>query len=96
MGDTRNRSLWIAVGVSAVVHLAVLLIPGWRLPSEEANVLPPLDARLAPLPKPSIRPVDDEKRVVLGDAPAPRPKPKPRKPTRPAEPAPAKIGRAHV
>lgn len=89
MGDTRNRSLWIAVGVSAVVHLAVLLIPGWRLPSEEANVLPPLDARLAPLPKPSIRPVDDEKRVVLGDAPAPRPKPKPRKPARPAEPAPA-------
>ncbi len=89
MGVAPNRSLWVAIAVSAVVHLAVLLIPGWRLPSEDANVLPPLDARLAPLPKPSIRPPDDDKRVVLGDAPPPRPRPKPRKPAHPADPRPA-------
>lgn len=81
----RNRSLTVAIAVSAVVHLFVLMGPSWRLPTEDASVLPPLDARLMPLPKPSLR-QPDEKRAVLGDAPPPRPRPKPRKPARPAEP----------
>ena len=75
----------MAIAVSAVVHLIVLMSPSWRLPTEDASVLPPLDARLTPLPKPALR-QSDEKRVVLGDAPPPRPRPRPRKPSRPAEP----------
>ena len=81
----RNRSLVVAIAASAVVHLFVLMGPSWRLPTEDASVLPPLDARLTPLPKPGLR-QPDEKRVVLGDAPPPRPRPRPRKPVRPAEP----------
>lgn len=81
----RNRSLAVAIAASAIVHLFVLMGPSWRLPTEDASVLPPLDARLTPLPKPGLR-QPDEKRVVLGDAPPPRPRPRPRKQVRPAEP----------
>ena len=88
MVGTRKRdlSLFVAVAISAAVHLAVLLGPAWRLPADDATVLPPLSARLTPLPRPTVV-QPDEKRVVLGDAPPPRPRPKPRRPVRPAEPA---------
>ena len=85
-GRSKNRSLFVAIALSAMVHFFVLMAPAWRLPSDEASVLPPLDVLLTPLPKPSVRQPDDEKRVVLGDAPPPRPRPKPKKPARPAEP----------
>ncbi|WP_298595604.1 DUF3108 domain-containing protein [Zoogloea sp.] len=87
MAGTRKRdlSLFVAIAISAAVHLAVLLGPAWRLPADNASVLPPLEARLTPLPRPTaVEP--DEKRVVLGDAPPPKPRPRPRRPVRPAEP----------
>ena len=83
VGRPRNRSLALAILLSVVAHFVVLLGPAWRLPTDEAAVLPPLDARLAAPPKPDVRPPDDEKRAVLGDAPPPRPLPRPRKPARP-------------
>ena len=89
MGRLSNRSLWAAIGASVAVHFILLLGPAWRLPSEDASVLPPLDARLAPLPKPVIRPPDEEKRVVVSDAPRPRSRPKPRKPAPSVERQPA-------
>ena len=87
MAGTRKRdlSLFVAVAISAAVHLAILLGPAWRLPVDNASVLPPLDARLTPLPRPAVVQAD-EKRVVLGDAPPPKPRPQPRRPARPAEP----------
>lgn len=90
MAETSNRSLWIAIAVSALIHAAFLFfVSGSRVSSENATVLPPLSARLAPLPKPGLSSAVQQKRPVLGDAPMPRPKPKPRKPVRPAEPQPA-------
>ncbi len=80
-----DRTLVFAIAVSAVVHLAVLLGPAWEIPNDKASVLPPLDARLTPLPKPTLK-NPDEKRVVLGDAPPQRPRPRPRKPVKAAEP----------
>ncbi len=80
MAGTRKRdlSLFVAVAISAAVHLAILLGPAWRLPVDNASVLPPLDARLTPLPRPAVVQAD-EKRVVLGDAPPPKPRPQPRR-----------------
>ena len=45
-----DRTLVFAIAVSAVVHLFVLLGPAWEIPNEKASVLPPLDARLTPIP----------------------------------------------
>jgi len=81
-----NRRLAFALGLSALVHVLVLFGPAWQVPTEQATVLPPLDARLTPLPKPTLRNPDD-KRPLLGDAPPPRPRPRPRKPAPPAEAA---------
>ena len=86
VGRPQNRSLFVAIAVSVAVHLVVLIVPAWRLPTEDTTTLPPLDARLAPLPKPTVVQPDDAKRVVLGDAPPPRPRPRRKKPARPAEP----------
>ncbi len=83
-----NRRLAFALGLSALVHVLVLFGPAWQVPTEQATVLPPLDARLTPLPKPTLRNPDD-KRPLLGDAPPPRPRPRPRKPAPPAETAPS-------
>ena len=97
MAGTRKRdfSLLVAIAISAAVHLAVLLGPAWRLPADNASVLPPLDARLMPLPRPTaVEP--DAKRVVLGDAPPPKPRPLPRRPVRPAEPEAASAPSAQV
>jgi hypothetical protein len=80
-----NRTLIFAIAVSAVAHLLALFGPAWEVPNEKASVLPPLDARLTPLPKPALKSPDD-RRVILGDAPPPRPRPRPRKPAKPAEP----------
>ena len=97
MAGTRKRdlSLLVAIAISAAVHLAVLLGPAWRLPADDASVLPPLSARLTPLPRPTVV-QPDEKRVVLGDAPPPKPRPKPRRPVRPAEPAAASASVAQI
>ena len=86
VGRPPNRSLFVAIAVSVAVHLVVLFVPAWRLPTDDTTTLPPLDARLVPLPKPTVVQPDDTKRVVLGDAPPPRPRPKRKKPARPAEP----------
>ena len=83
-----DRTLVFAIAISAVVHLFVLLGPAWEIPNDKASVLPPLDARLTPLPRPTLKNSDD-KRVVLGDAPPPRPRPRPRKPVKAAEPQPS-------
>ena len=64
MAGTRKRdlSLFVAIAISAAVHLAVLLGPAWRLPADNASVLPPLEARLTPLPRPTaVEP--DEKQI---------------------------------
>ena len=86
MGGTTHRSLSVAIALSVTAHLVALLAPGWQLPGGDQTTLPPLDARLAPLPKPAIRPPDDRPRPVLGNAPPPRPRPRPVRPVRPAEP----------
>ncbi|NML25964.1 DUF3108 domain-containing protein [Zoogloea dura] len=84
VGARYNRTLAFAIGLSAVVHVLVLFGPAWQVPTEQATVLPPLDARLTPLPRPTLTNPDD-KRPLLGDAPPPRPRPRPRKPAPPAE-----------
>ena len=69
MAGTRKRdlSLFVAVAISAAVHLAILLGPAWRLPADNASVLPPLDARLTPLPRPAVVQADPEvNRAYLG------------------------------
>ncbi|HNB65868.1 MAG TPA: DUF3108 domain-containing protein [Rhodocyclaceae bacterium] len=87
VGRIRNRALAIAVALSLLVHGLAILSPAWRLPSDDATVLPPLDARLTPLPPPVLQP-SDEKRHLLGEAPPPRPRPRPqaRPPALPAGP----------
>lgn len=84
VGARYNRTLAFAIGLSALVHVLVLFGPAWQVPTEQATVLPPLDARLTPLPKPTLT-NPDAKRPLLGDAPPPRPRPRPRKPAPPAE-----------
>ncbi|MDD3354514.1 MAG: hypothetical protein PHD22_12885, partial [Zoogloea sp.] len=86
LAGRHRRSLGFALAVSVVAHLVILLAPAWQLPTEQASVLPPLSARLAPLPPPGLQPPPAE-RPVLGEAPPPRPRP--RKPAPVAEPAPA-------
>lgn len=69
-----GATLAVAVTVSLLVHGIVLIGPAWRLPSDQASVLPPLDARLAPLPKPSLR---ADKSPAAVRKPAPRRAPAP-------------------
>ncbi|MBS0348912.1 MAG: DUF3108 domain-containing protein [Proteobacteria bacterium] len=69
-----GTTLAVAIGVSLLVHGIVLVGPAWRLPSEQASVLPPLDARLAPLPKPSLR---EGKQPAAARKPVPRRSPAP-------------------
>lgn len=70
-----GATLAVAIGVSLLVHGIVLVGPAWRLPSEQASVLPPLDARLAPLPKPTLR--EDKNPAAAIHKPAPRRAPAP-------------------
>ena len=70
-----GATLAVAIAVSLLVHGIVLVGPAWRLPSEQASVLPPLDARLTPLPKPTLR--EGERPAVAARKPAPRKAPAP-------------------
>ncbi|MBS0353230.1 MAG: DUF3108 domain-containing protein [Proteobacteria bacterium] len=70
-----GATLAVAVTVSLLVHGIVLIGPAWRLPSDQASVLPPLDARLAPLPKPTLR--EDKNPAATSRKPAPRRTPAP-------------------
>jgi hypothetical protein len=67
----------LAVAVSLVVHLVVMGGPAWRLPADDANVLPPLDARLMPLPSAPSRP-QAEARPPVRPQPRPHPTARPR------------------
>ncbi|WP_374486706.1 DUF3108 domain-containing protein [Zoogloea sp.] len=70
-----GTTLAVAICVSLLVHGIVLVGPAWRLPSEQASVLPPLDARLAPLPKPSLR--EGKQPAAAARKPVPRRSPAP-------------------
>lgn len=70
-----GSTLAAAIAVSLLVHGIVLIGPAWRLPSEQASVLPPLDARLAPLPKPAVG--ADGSPAATRRKPAPRRTPAP-------------------
>jgi hypothetical protein len=74
------RPWWLALGVSLLLHLALIGGPGWVLPRwEDAPESPPIEARLVSLPK-----------AVVAPPPPPRPvRPAARKPPAPqAPPAP--------
>ena len=63
-----ERRLAVALGVSLLLHAAVVVSPGWRGPSEQEPEQPLIEARLAPAP-PDVSPKPA--------APRPRP-PRPR------------------
>ncbi|WP_161493222.1 DUF3108 domain-containing protein [Zoogloea sp. LCSB751] len=72
-----GSTLAVAIAVSLLAHGIALVGPSWRLPSEQVSVLPPLDARLTPLPKPTLR---EDKQPAAASKPAPR---RPAAPPRP-------------
>lgn len=65
--------LWLALAASLLLHVSVLMAPGWPLPDGEAS--PRLEATLAliPPPQPSVPPAPARKKSVPKH-PLPRPK----------------------
>ncbi|MBI5437136.1 MAG: DUF3108 domain-containing protein [Nitrosomonadales bacterium] len=62
---TPDRRIALAVALSALIHAAIMWLPQVHLPHTEI-LLPPLTAKLEPLPKPAAKPL-------------PKPAPKPRR-----------------
>lgn len=56
--STPARRISFAIGLSAIIHAAILWLPHLQLPRDKVQ-LPPLIARLEPLPEPIVQP--DEK-----------------------------------
>ena len=56
---TLNRRISFAIALSVLMHAAILWLPQIRLPRNEVQ-LPPLTARLEPLPKPLLQSVKSE------------------------------------
>ncbi|NTV10072.1 MAG: DUF3108 domain-containing protein [Zoogloea sp.] len=94
----RNRIFLAALVVSILVHALALFAPGWQLPTS-GEKLPPLEARLEPMPAPSpvaeeppeeakkapqAGPSEDLDRVQIGTKPAPKPQPH-KRPAKPDE-----------
>lgn len=83
------RRIFIAIGLSLLVHVLVLFAPLAKLPPREAQ-LPPLMARLEPLPEIAAKPVPVQKEILkkkkkLKPQPAP---PQPEQMAPEAEPEP--------
>ncbi|MBI1284671.1 MAG: DUF3108 domain-containing protein [Thiobacillus sp.] len=76
------RPWWLALGVSLLLHLALIGGPGWRLPQwESPPEPPPIEARLLPQPEPFVPPPRPQRAPPVAKKP-----PAPRLP--PAEPSP--------
>lgn len=80
MKGTVRRPFRLALALSLLLHLAVLTVPGWRMPlPEEDDDLATLDATL-------VEPVQTQPKVQPKPLPKPVPKPRPQPPATPALP----------
>ncbi|MBL8473620.1 MAG: DUF3108 domain-containing protein [Rhodocyclaceae bacterium] len=78
-GAIRRRLILLTLGLSLLLHAAVLVMPGWQLPESDTDAMPPLHAGLQAAPATAASPR------------AQRPKPPPARPRRAPQPTPAPI-----